>query len=170
MAHLVSYFYKTILQMQFKLHLHFFSPHFNYWFHGTTAALLSVIKESVRREVCQVLMSPMSFLEKRTLVCLQIQDKAHRRFKWGRDLLRVFFRFLFILKGANDRTSMSRCSWASFTNVFSSELWRHDIQVLSNVPEQHAAVYLFPLHGLITSSARDLWPAVSLHGKQPKGM
>lgn len=76
----------------------FFSPHFNYQFHANTAALISVMKASMRWEFakCSCLWY-QSFLEKTTLVCLQSQDKAHRRFKWGRDLLRVF-RFSFILK------------------------------------------------------------------------
>lgn len=116
----MSYFYKTLLQVQFKLHLHLFSPHFNYQFHGNTAALLSVIKESMRREVakCSYLLY-QSFLKKRTLVCLPSQDKAHRRFKWGRHLSRIFFRSsLFQRNGANDRIPVPRCYWASFTQCF----------------------------------------------------
>lgn len=135
----MPHFYKTALQVHFKLHLHLFSPRFNYRFHATTAVLRSVMEVSTRWELAKCLrLLSQSFLEKRTLVCLQIQDKAHRRFKWERDVSRVFFRFSFILK--------KRCKWQREqvcwgmpehppSLCFSSELWRYDVQVLSKAPE-----------------------------------
>lgn len=64
-------------------------------FHGTTAALIK--HNEARGAKCSCLLY-QSFLEKKSLVCLQSQDKAHRRFKRERGLLRAFFRFSFILK------------------------------------------------------------------------